>query len=66
MADSWVHRGDGMIRRGIDSSGRRAPDASLVRGFARPIRGEPDIDWLLENQDKVTHYFHQLGLEGKV
>jgi hypothetical protein len=27
---------------------------------------EPSIDWLLENQDKVEHYFHQLGREGKI
>jgi formaldehyde-activating enzyme len=27
---------------------------------------EPDIDWLLENQDKVQHYFHQQGLEGNI
>jgi hypothetical protein len=27
---------------------------------------EPSIDWLLANQDKVPHYFHQLALEGKL
>jgi formaldehyde-activating enzyme involved in methanogenesis len=32
----------------------------------RAMTGEPSIDWLLENQEKVTHYFHQLGLEGKL
>ncbi len=32
----------------------------------KAMNGEPDIDWLLENQDKVTHYFHQLGLDGKI
>ena len=30
------------------------------------MRHEPTIDWLLENQDKVAHYFHQMGLEGKL
>ena len=30
----------------------------------KAMRHEPSIDWLLENQDKVQHYYHQLGLEG--
>jgi len=30
------------------------------------MRHEPKIDWLLENQDKVQHYFHQLGLKGEL
>jgi 5,6,7,8-tetrahydromethanopterin hydro-lyase len=31
----------------------------------KAMNNEPSIDWLLENQDKVPHYFHQLGLDGK-
>jgi 5,6,7,8-tetrahydromethanopterin hydro-lyase len=27
---------------------------------------DPPIDWLLENQDKVEHYFHGLGLKGEL
>ena len=27
---------------------------------------QPSIDWLLENQDKVEHYFHKLGVEGEL
>jgi hypothetical protein len=27
---------------------------------------EPSIDWLLENQDNVTHYYHQLALDGQL
>jgi 5,6,7,8-tetrahydromethanopterin hydro-lyase len=30
----------------------------------KAMRNEPSIDWLLENQDKVEHYFHQLGVDG--
>lgn len=41
----------------------REATAKVIR---KAMRGEPDIEWLLENQDKVTHYFHQLGLEGKI
>ncbi len=32
----------------------------------KAMNNEPSIDWLLENQDKVPHYFHQLGLDGKL
>jgi hypothetical protein len=30
------------------------------------MHNEPTIDWLLENQKNVTHYFHQLGVEKKL
>jgi len=32
----------------------------------RALNNEPSIDWLLENQDQITHKYFQLGLEGKV
>jgi 5,6,7,8-tetrahydromethanopterin hydro-lyase len=32
----------------------------------KAMRGEPTIDWLLENQAKVEHYFHKLGVEGEL
>ena len=32
----------------------------------KAMRGEPSIDWLLENQDKIVHSYHQKGLEGKL
>jgi formaldehyde-activating enzyme len=41
----------------------REATAKVIR---KAMRNEPSIDWLLENQDQVTHYFHQLGLEGKL
>jgi formaldehyde-activating enzyme len=40
--------------------------AATLKVIQKAMRGEPSIDWLLANQDKVTHYFHQLGLEGKI
>ncbi|MDB5309443.1 MAG: fae [Gemmataceae bacterium] len=40
----------------------REATAKVIR---KAMRNEPSIDWLLANQDQVTHYFHQLGLEGK-
>lgn len=39
---------------------------ATVKVLRKAMNGEPTIDWLLKNQDKVTHYFHQLGLEGKI
>ena len=27
---------------------------------------EATIDWLLENQDKITHKYYQMGLDGKL
>ena len=41
----------------------REATAKVIR---KAMRNEPTIDWLLENQDKVAHYFHQLGVEGKL
>jgi 5,6,7,8-tetrahydromethanopterin hydro-lyase len=39
---------------------------ATLKVIQKAMSNEPGIDWLLENQDKVTHYFHQLGLEGKL
>ncbi len=41
----------------------REATAKVIR---KAMRNEPDIDWLLAHQETVTHYFHQLGLEGKI
>jgi formaldehyde-activating enzyme len=32
----------------------------------KAMRSEPSIDWLLENQDKVEHFYHQQGVEGNL
>lgn len=39
---------------------------ATLKVIRKALANEPKIDWLLKNQGKVTHYFHQLGLEGKV
>jgi formaldehyde-activating enzyme len=39
---------------------------ATVKVIRKAMRHEPTIDWLLQNQKKVTHYYHQLGLEGKI
>jgi 5,6,7,8-tetrahydromethanopterin hydro-lyase len=41
----------------------REATAKVIR---KAMRNEPSIDWLLENQDKVEHYYHKLGLEGEL
>lgn len=41
----------------------REATAKVIR---KAMRGEPDIGWLLDNQDKIQHYFHQQGLEGNI
>jgi formaldehyde-activating enzyme len=40
--------------------------AATTKAIAKALSDEPSIDWLLKNQDKVPHFFHQLALEGKL
>jgi 5,6,7,8-tetrahydromethanopterin hydro-lyase len=37
-----------------------------AKAIKKAMRNEPTIDWLLENQDKIEHYFHGLGLKGEL
>ena len=32
----------------------------------KEIKNEPDIDWLLQNQEKIVHKYYQMGLDGKI
>ena len=41
----------------------REATAKVIR---KALHNEPTIDWLLENQDQVEHYFHKLGLDGEL
>ncbi len=41
----------------------REATAKVIR---KAMRNGPDFDRLLAHQEPVTHYFHQLGLEGKL
>ncbi len=41
----------------------REATAKVIR---KAMRGEPTIDWLLENQDKVEHFFHRQGIDGEL
>ena len=39
---------------------------ATAKVIGKAMRNEPTIDWLLENQDKVEHYFHELGVKGEL
>ena len=39
---------------------------ATAKAIKKAMRNEPAIDWLLENQDKVKHYFHELGKKGEL
>jgi 5,6,7,8-tetrahydromethanopterin hydro-lyase len=39
---------------------------SMYLAIRKAMSGEPTIEWLLENQDKIVHSYHQKGLEGKL
>ena len=39
---------------------------ATAKAIHKAMHNEPSIDWLLENQDNVPHFFHQLALEGKI
>lgn len=39
---------------------------ATAKALRKAMRQEPTIDWLLENQAKVVHYYHQLGLDGQL
>jgi 5,6,7,8-tetrahydromethanopterin hydro-lyase len=39
---------------------------ATAKVIKKAMRQEPSIDWLLENQGKITHYFHELGIKGEL
>jgi len=39
---------------------------ATARAIGKAMRHEPTIDWLLANQSKVPHYFHQLAIDGQL
>ena len=39
---------------------------ATAKAIHKAMADEPSIDWLLENQEQVPHYFHHLALEGKL
>ncbi|MBX3441103.1 MAG: formaldehyde-activating enzyme [Planctomyces sp.] len=39
---------------------------ATAKAIRKAMRGEPKIDWLLKNQNTITHFFHQLGVDGEL
>ncbi len=39
---------------------------ATVKVIRKALAGEPSIDWLLEHQDSVEHFFHKLGVDGQL
>jgi 5,6,7,8-tetrahydromethanopterin hydro-lyase len=39
---------------------------AMANAIQKAMNNQPDIDWLLENQDKITHKYFQMGLDGKI
>lgn len=39
---------------------------ATVKVIRKALQGEPTIDWLLDNQHTVEHFFHKLGVDGQL
>jgi len=39
---------------------------AMAQAIHKAMKNEPSIDWLLENQDSITHKYYQMGLDGKI
>jgi 5,6,7,8-tetrahydromethanopterin hydro-lyase len=39
---------------------------ATAKALRKAMRQEPSIDWLLEHQHEVVHYYHQLGIDGQL
>lgn len=39
---------------------------AMAKAIRKAMRQEPSIDWLLEHQEQVVHYYHQLGVDGQL
>lgn len=39
---------------------------AMAQAIHKAMNNKPDIDWLLENQDSLTHKYYQMGLDGKI
>ena len=39
---------------------------ATVKVIKKAMAGEPTIDWLLEHQNSIEHFFHKLGVDGQL
>lgn len=40
--------------------------AATAKAIHKAMHNEPSIEWLLKHQHEVTHFFHAMGVEGKL
>lgn len=55
-----------VIAKPLPDRRRGAAAAERRLAIRKAMQHEPSIDWLLENQEKVGHSFHQFALEGRL
>ena len=39
---------------------------ATAQAIHKAMNHQPSIDWLLENQENITHKYFQMGLDGKI
>ena len=39
---------------------------ATAQAIAKAMKNEPDIAWLLDNQESIIHKYYQMGLDGKI
>ncbi len=39
---------------------------AMAQAIHKAMHHQPDIDWLLEHQEEITHKYYQMGLDGKI
>ena len=39
---------------------------ATTQAIHKAMNNEPDIDWLLENQESIIHKYFQMGIDGKI
>lgn len=39
---------------------------AMAQAIHKAMNNQPDIDWLLENQESIVHKYYQMGLDGKI
>ena len=39
---------------------------ATANAIQKAMNNQPDIEWLLENQESITHKYYQMGLDGKI
>ena len=57
-----VSKDDNLDHKVLFDIHRKATSSAINKA----MNNQPDIDWLLENQDSIIHKYFQMGLDGKI